>query len=119
MGTLIYSFYTRVGLSFVVHKLVKLSSNPRKAYSDGLIHLFLYIRYNKTLGLNYYAYLKDVPLSEFLRLPNINTENQLMALYYSIWKHCTDTVIIIGSYIIYYQGGKIDHGTHVPGPVSQ
>ena len=24
-----------------------------------------------------------------------------------------------GAYIIFYQGGPIDHGTHVPGPVSQ
>ena len=25
----------------------------------------------------------------------------------------------IGAYIIFYQGGPIDHGTHVPGPVAQ
>ena len=30
-----------------------------------------------------------------------------------------DTGRSIGSYIILYQGGPIDHGTHVPGPVSQ
>ena len=24
-----------------------------------------------------------------------------------------------GAYIIYYQGGPIDHGTHVPGPVAK
>ena len=30
-----------------------------------------------------------------------------------------DTGISIGAYIIFYQGGTIDHGTHVTGPVAQ
>ena len=30
-----------------------------------------------------------------------------------------DTVRITGAYIVFYQGGPIDHFTHVPGPVSQ
>ena len=37
----------------------------------------------------------------------------------SIWKDCPDTGRGTGSYIIFYQGGPIDHGTHVQGPVSQ
>ena len=27
--------------------------------------------------------------------------------------------VTIGAYIIFYQGGPIEHGTHVPGPVAQ
>ena len=83
-------------MSFVVHKLVKFSSNPGKVYFDGLVHLFIYIRDNKTLGLNYYADLKDAPLSNLLRKTNIKTENQLIALSYSICKCCSDTVRSIG-----------------------
>ena len=37
----------------------------------------------------------------------------------SSWKYCLDTGISTGAYIIFYQGGTIDHVTHVPGPVSQ
>ena len=37
----------------------------------------------------------------------------------SIWKDCPDTGRSTGSYIIFYQGGPIDHGTHVPGSVAQ
>ena len=37
----------------------------------------------------------------------------------SSWKYFPDTGISTGAYIIFYQGGPIDHGTHVPGPVSQ
>ena len=35
------------------------------------------------------------------------------------WQDCPDTGRISGQYIIFYQGGPIDHGTHVPGPVAQ
>ena len=36
-----------------------------------------------------------------------------------IWQDCPDTGRITGEYIIFYQGGPIEHGTHVPGPVAQ
>ena len=65
------------------------------------------------------ADIQDALLSGLLRKANINTENHLMALSYSIWQYCPDTFRSSGSYIIFYQGGKIDHGTHVPGPVAQ
>ena len=42
-----------------------------------------------------------------------------MAFSDSIWKDCPDTGRITGEYIIFYQGGPIDHGTHIPGPVPQ
>ena len=41
-----------------------------------------------------------------------------MAFSDSSWQDFTDTGRSTGSYIIYYQGGPIDHGTHVPGPVA-
>ena len=37
----------------------------------------------------------------------------------SSWQDCPDTGRSTGEYIIFYQGGRIDHGTHVPGPVAQ
>ena len=36
----------------------------------------------------------------------------------SNWQDCPDTGRSTGAYIILYQGGPIDHGTHVPGPVA-
>ena len=42
-----------------------------------------------------------------------------MAFSDSSWQDCPDTGRSTGAYIIYYQGGPIDHGTHVPGPVAQ
>ena len=35
------------------------------------------------------------------------------------WQDCPDTGRSTGAYMIFYQGGTIDHGTHIPGPVAQ
>ena len=108
-----------MGLSFSAHKLAKFSSNHGKVHSELLVHLLRYIRDNKTLGLNYYANIKDAPLSDLLRKARINTENKLMGFSDSSWKYCPDTGRHTGAYNIFYQGGTIDHGTHVTVPVSQ
>ena len=42
-----------------------------------------------------------------------------MAVSVSSWQDCPDTGIITVAYIVFYQGGKIDRGTPVPGPVAQ
>ena len=105
-------------LSFAVHKLAKFSANPGKVQFEGLVHLLRYIRYNKTLGLKYYADLNDAPVTDLLRQANIKTKNHLMAFSDSSWKYCSDTGRSTGSCLIFYQGGTIDHGTHVPVPVA-
>ena len=63
--------------------------------------------------------MKDAPLSDLLRQVSINADNQLMELSNSIWQDCPDTGISTGAYYIFFQGGLIDNGTHVPPPVSQ
>ena len=42
-----------------------------------------------------------------------------MAFSDSSRKDCPDTGRSIGAYIIFYQGGPIDHGKHVPGTVAR
>ena len=42
-----------------------------------------------------------------------------MDFYDSSWQDCPDIGRSTGSYIIFYQGGPIDHGRHVSGPVDQ
>ena len=42
-----------------------------------------------------------------------------MAFSDSIWQDCPDTGRSTGAYIFLYQGGPIDHGTHVPVSVAQ
>ena len=63
--------------------------------------------------------MNDVPVTDLLTQASIKTENQLMSFYDSIWQKYLGTGIIIVAYIIFFQGGKIDHGTHVTGLVAQ
>ena len=106
-------------MSFSVHKLAKFSANSGEVLFEGLIYLLRYIRDNKTLGLKYYADMNDAPVSDLLRQASIETKNHLMDFSGSSWQYFTDTGISTGAYIIFYQGGSIDHVTHVPGPVAQ
>ena len=69
--------------------------------------------------MKYYADLNDAPLPDLLRQANIKTKYHLMAFYDSSWQDCPDTGRSTGAYIILYQGGQIENGTHVPGPVAQ
>ena len=63
--------------------------------------------------------MNDALVSELLRQASINTENHLIDFYYSSWKYFSDTGRSTVPYIIFHQGGPIDHGTHVPEPVAQ
>ena len=117
--SLIYLLSTRVDLSFAVHKLAKFSANPGKVHFERLVHLLRYISDNKTLGLKYYANMNDAPVTDLLIQANLKTKNHLIDFSDSSLQDCPDTGISKGAYIIFYQGGPIDHGTHVPGPVAQ
>ena len=66
------------------------------------------------MGLKYYADMNDVPVTDPLRQASIKTGNHLMDFSYSILQNFPDTGISKGAYNIFYQGGPIDHGTHVP-----
>ena len=106
-------------LSFAVQKLAKFSANPGKVHFEGLVHLLRYIRDNNTLGLKYYADPNYAPVTDLLRQSKIKTKNHLMAFSDYSWQDCPDTGRSIGAYIIFYKGGLIDHGTHVPVLVAQ
>ena len=110
---------TRVDLSFAVYKLAKFSSNPGKVHFEGLVHILRYIRYNKTLGLKYDEDMNDAPVTELLRQASIKTDNNLMGFSGFSWQDFPDTGRSTGAYIIFYQGGPIDHVTHVPVQVDQ
>ena len=97
----------------------KNSSNDGKVHFEGLVHFLRYIRDNNNLGSKYYAKIEDVPLSDLLRQARINNDNQLIVFSDSIWQDCPDIVRSTGEYIVFYQGGPIDHCTHIPGPVAQ
>ena len=85
IGLLIYLLSTILDLRFAVHKFAKCSANPGKVNFGGLVHLFRYIRDNKTLGLIYIADMNDATAPDLLRQASIKTDNHLMDLYDSSW----------------------------------
>ena len=95
------------------------SSNTGKVHFQGLVHFLRYIRDNKNLGLVYYSKIEDAPIYNLFRQAIIKNENQLMVFYDSSQQDYPYTGRSAGAYIVFYQGGTIDHLTHVPGPVSQ
>ena len=84
-----------------------------------MVHIFRYIRYNKTSEFKYYSDMNDAPVFDLLRQANIKTDNQLMDFSDSSLQDFPNTGRIIGAYIIFYQGEIIDHGTNVPVIVAQ
>ena len=70
------------------------------------------------MGLKYYADMNDAPVTDLLRQANIKTKN-LMAFSDYSWQDFPYTGRSTGAYIIFYQGGPIDHGKNVTGPVAQ
>ena len=63
--------------------------------------------------------MNDMPVTDLLIQASIKTENHLMYFYDSIWQEFPGTGRITLAYIIFFQGGTIDHDTHVTGPVAQ
>ena len=118
-GSFIYFLPTRVDLSFALHRFEMFSENPGKVHFEGLVHLLRFIRYNNTLDLKYYSDMNDAPVTDLLRRASIKTKNHLMDFYDSSWQDCPDNGRSTGAYIIFYQGGSSDRGTHVPGLVAQ
>ena len=54
-----------------------------------------------------------------MKQSGFKNKNQLMDFSNSSWQDFLDTVRSTGAYIIFYQGGTIYYGTHIPGPVAQ
>ena len=54
-----------------------------------------------------------------MRQASVKPENHLIYFYDSSWQDCPDTGRSTVSYIIFYQGGPINHGTHVLVPFAQ
>ena len=74
---------------------------------------------NKTFVLKYYSDMNDSPVPELLRQASIKNENQLMDFSDLSCQEYPDTDRSTVTYIIFYQGGTLDHDTHVTRPFAQ
>ena len=88
------------GFEFCSTKVRK-KSNPGKLNFDLLVHIFRYIRDNKTLVLKYYADMNDAPVSDLLRQAIIKAKKQLMAFSDSSWQFF-QTLAEVQDHILYF-----------------
>ena len=59
------------------------------------------------MGLEYYAYINDAPVSDLLRQVSIKTDNHLMDFSDSSWQDFPDTGRSTGEYIIFINVGQL------------
>ena len=84
-----------------MHKLAEFSSNAGEVHFEGLVNLLRYIRYNKTLVLEYYADMKDAPLSDLLIKDIFKIENKLMIFLDSSFK-IVQTLLEVQEHTLYF-----------------
>ena len=87
-----------------MHNFARFSAKPGKVYFEVLVHLLIYISYNKNFCLKYYYDINDAPVSDILIQASIDTENQLTDFSDSSCQNCPDTGRSTGACIIFYQG---------------
>ncbi|MGH3054284.1 MAG: Ty1/Copia family ribonuclease HI, partial [Gaiellaceae bacterium] len=117
-GALIYLHNTRPDITFAVMKLVKFNINPGRVHFEALLHLLGYIRDHPYYGLRFYSNVNDSPVTKLLYENKIGTLRSLLAFSDSSWQDCPTSGRSTGSFLIYYQGGVVDHALFVPDPVA-
>ncbi|MGH3054708.1 MAG: reverse transcriptase domain-containing protein, partial [Gaiellaceae bacterium] len=117
-GALIYLHFTRPDIVFAVMKLVKFNNNPGKIHFEALIFLLGYLRDNPYLGIKFYSNIADAPVTQLLRSQNITPSSNFYSFSDSSWQDCPTSGRSTGSYLIFYQGGVVDHSSFVPTPVA-
>ncbi|MGH7954479.1 MAG: hypothetical protein ACREOZ_00810, partial [Gloeomargaritales cyanobacterium] len=115
---LIHLNSTRPDIVFAVMKLVKYNNQPGKVHFQALIHLLGYLRDNSNCGLTFYGDVLQAPVTKLLRDHEIPSQRDLYSFSDSSWQDCPDSGRSTGSYIIFYQGGVVDHSSFVPDPVA-
>ena len=118
IGALIYLTATRTDIIFAVHKLARFMSAPGKRHFWAMVHLLHYLRDNVYVGLKYYHDMRDAPVTELLRQAELEVENSMVVFSDSSWQDCPDTGRSTGCFLTLYQGGVVDHHTHMPVPVA-
>jgi hypothetical protein len=91
---------------------------PGEKHMLALIHLLRYLRQHTQYGLRYYAILEEAPIYKMLKINNITPSRSLFTFSDSSWDDDFDTSRSTGGYLIFYQGGVVDHSSNMPGPVA-
>ena len=118
IGSLIYLSYTRPDITFAVNKLAKYSRQPGEQHMLALIHLLRYVKQHTQLGLTFYSDITQSPVYKLLQENNITPSRNMFTFSDSSWDDDHDTSRSTGGFLIFYQGGIVDHSSNMPDPVA-
>jgi hypothetical protein len=118
IGSLIYLSNTRPDLVYGINKLAKYSRMPGEKHFLALIHLLRYLSQHTQYGLTFYSNIEDAPIYKMLKENKITPSRKLFTFTDSSWDDDFDTSRSTGGYIIFYQGGVVDHSSNMPIPVA-
>ena len=118
VGSLIYLGNTRPDMIFGINKLAKFSRMPGERHILALIHLLRYLSQHTQSGLTFYSDITHSPVYKMLKQNDIQPSRNLFTFTDSSWDDDQDTSRSTGGYLIFYQGGVVDHSSNMPGPVA-
>jgi hypothetical protein len=110
---LMYMSYKSPGISSV-NKLAKYSNHPGEKHIRALIQLLHYIKHHTKLWLTYYYDVTTSPVYQLLQENNITPPRHMFTFCDSSWDDDHDTSKFTGGFLIFYQGGVVDHSSNTP-----
>jgi hypothetical protein len=118
VGSLICLANTRPDMIFGINKLAKFSRAPGEKHILALVHLLRYLSQHTQYGLTFYSDITHSPIYKMLKQNDIQPSRNLFTFTDSSWDDDPDTSRSTGGYLIFYQGGVVDHSSNMPGPVA-
>ena len=105
-------------MSYGINKLAKFSRSPGIPHIMALIHLLRYLSQHTQFGITYYSKIENSPVHQMLKMNNITPSRNLFTFSDSSWDDDHDTSRSTGGYMIFYQGGVVDHSSNMPNPIA-
>ena len=103
---------------FAIRKLCTVMSLPGEKHFQALLHLLHHIRCHPPKALCYYRDTAQSPLHSLLATAQVTLhDNTMVTMCDSSWGDCADHKST-GSYLVFFQGGVIDHSSFVPNMVA-
>jgi hypothetical protein len=118
VGSLIYLSYTRPDITFAVNKLARYSRQPGEPHMIALIHLLRYLKQHTQYGLTFYSDITNSPSYKVLLDNNVLPSRNMFTFCDSSWDDDHDTSRSTGGFLIFYQGGVVDHSSNMPDPIA-
>ena len=91
---------------------------PGESHMITLIHLLHYLKQHTQYGLTFYSDFTKSPAYKILLDNNVPPSRNMFTFCDSSWDDDHDTSRSTGGFLIFYQGGVVDHSSNMPDPIA-